>query len=616
VRLADGYRMQWLQNVIECSGLLSSFDPRALPPQLIAKELLPKVGEVTRAAESAHPFDGAAFEQTWKFDKSSKVEVVMGADTRMSPADVIIVEGSGGFKRELKGLASGTLRLEDKDKLGGDKEGKVFVGDLVVKGEDWKWGGEDGGRQGVVLGIESWKGEADCGAKVAWLGDGGGGGELGKAFSYRAGFNGKYDVRSVGVSDRSRKPIVVPGEEVTIRVVPGEPEKEEAGSGGGGGSLVLGDKSHGFDLPYCDKIELVSSYTIEMWIKPDTPARTELVQCLIDRTANLAFDGSMTLRQIKLIVKWDADLVENGEEASGHLNLNMGNAEMGTGVDLGVGGDGKAGQLKSGAWTHVAITVGGGEVGLFVNGEIASRGVFEGNRLGAPNNASVAFGHDSDGTSLFKGRMRDLKICGSCKTVEDVRGGMWGGNEHIYTVNLRFDSAEAAVRNQGTEPDIKPIFVGGLSIDAGGDPLPQKSKEVHGWHVQLRPVWAVESVPASEVERLSREYCVGNLKHDEALVKYVRAKRARRRAPRASAKKSKKKKRSLARFLIRPTADSSRLRPREDRAAAADREDHLLQKRVTGGAGGGASEGALLPVLWAPPTNCAASLAGTPTRSA
>ena len=61
----------------------------------------------------------------------------------------------------------------------------LALGLRVVRGPDWKWGGQDGGEGfvGSVVELEEGSGEV----AVQW--------DVGQRFTYRCGYSGKYDLR-------------------------------------------------------------------------------------------------------------------------------------------------------------------------------------------------------------------------------------------------------------------------------------------------------------------------------------------------------------------------------------------------------------------------------------
>ena len=363
-------------------------------------------------------------------------------------------------------------------------------------------------------------------------------------------------MKVVGVGSRSLKPVVVPGSKVRVRVVSGGSGKKKNDGGGDEnsegeeeGALAL---NRGFSLPYNSQLELNENFTIAFWYRPQTEEEGGGTgeHCLIDRSVTMEFDGSMTLKQIRLGVLWESGAAaassggDGGEEEGegrerwGTLSLGMGNAEMGTGVELS-----KEKAIKAGEWQHLAVTVSGSDVVLLVNGGVAARGDFSGARLGAPNNCPVSFGVDSSGGSQAKGWVHDLRLASVGRSELEVRNGMQeklpaaGGNEVTskYQVAIRFRSVAEAKINLGSLGDqLRPRFgslasfmdsfveAAEVTIDTDVPKLPgASSREVWGWKVQLRPIWDLDSIPNSDVEKLRREYCVGGLKHDEALVKYA-----------------------------------------------------------------------------------------------
>ncbi|ETO18122.1 hypothetical protein RFI_19167, partial [Reticulomyxa filosa] len=71
----------------------------------------------------------------------------------------------------------------------------IYIGDLVVRGPDWKWGDQDGkpGMKGIVRGLRQWhpkdKETHTTEVVVFW--------DIGLYGNYRFGYRGAYDVRVV-----------------------------------------------------------------------------------------------------------------------------------------------------------------------------------------------------------------------------------------------------------------------------------------------------------------------------------------------------------------------------------------------------------------------------------
>jgi hypothetical protein len=108
------------------------------------------------------------------------------------------LKSAPGFNRELLGLEGGTTTVTFSS--------AINVGDRVVRGPSWDWGDVDGGAGGYgdVREIKAWKGKPNAGILVMWR-------DSNFQGLYRWDYEGCFDLKVVGHSDKSLKPIIIQG---------------------------------------------------------------------------------------------------------------------------------------------------------------------------------------------------------------------------------------------------------------------------------------------------------------------------------------------------------------------------------------------------------------------
>jgi hypothetical protein len=142
----------FLETMQEATQYMKAFIDRELPMSVVKKQFLPGVvAKHTVVLESAHPFDSEAFIQEVAIPGAIALEVQFDAQTRLMPADIVMISGAEDQQIILKNLCKGS----DPPRTGP----RVSVGDMVVRGAAWEWGSEDGGPGGLgeVLEVRSWQ---------------------------------------------------------------------------------------------------------------------------------------------------------------------------------------------------------------------------------------------------------------------------------------------------------------------------------------------------------------------------------------------------------------------------------------------------------------------------
>jgi len=474
----DGLEVpKWVGWIGDCRKILQSFESRTVPTPLILREYLPKL--VKDNTINLHASASSTVEEhsgkVWTIEKANSVVVKFEGSTVLPPNSVITVEG-GGKKRVLKGLVGAT-------EMPSDSGVDVHANDLVVVGKDWKWGAAEEG-EGTVMAICKWKDEPGKGVRVKWA--------SGNESLYRYGYRGKYDVEVVGENDKSTKAIVMPGNSVTLTVDPGE--EGEAGKSGKDfdwkGAFKF-EPGITFNVPYREQEEFNADFSTCMWFKAGNEDEVLTSTSLFARKYSM--DGMN-------LIQFDVILVN-----ASTFNVVMGNAEMVSGIS--VGGQG----VKVGIWNHVALTVGGEDVSVFLNGTMVGREKFVGTRMGAPMGGDMVVG------SEFEGYIWNLKAWNRCLTEAEVKaegefGALEVGSTGAFQLLVTEEAGEVGRWMGASKWDAEAEKIG------GGE---EEAKKEYSWKCSLIPVYDVDSVGKEEMQKLRKEYCVSTLKHDEALVKYA-----------------------------------------------------------------------------------------------
>ncbi|CAM9310758.1 unnamed protein product [Chrysoparadoxa australica] len=249
----------WLASVKETLELLDAFANNELPTRFLAKEFLPMCRmKMSATVESAHPLgDQKNLHISRSFPGATALEVCFDPQTSMAPKDSITITDKWGGKRVLVGLEGGT------DPVLGDQGLGIAVGDRVVRGKDWDWGEQDGGPGsfGDVVEIKAWKGKPSAGVKVRWR-------DLDFCGLYRWDFEGRWDIKVVGESDKSTKPVLLRGDTLELTVEPGPPALQRHESAGAwSGALEILQKGSCTIQPCPDVFK--GSYTMEAWVRPE-----------------------------------------------------------------------------------------------------------------------------------------------------------------------------------------------------------------------------------------------------------------------------------------------------------------------------------------------------------
>jgi hypothetical protein len=179
---------------------------------------------------------------------------------------------------------------------------------------------------------------------------------------YRWDFDGCFDLKVVGRSEKALQPIVVDGNKVTIDVIPGPTpivRQESRGVSWRGCALFEGG-DHAVEVPYRPSLEMSESFTVEAWVKPAETQQAVLP--IITRRIDM---GDLVLTPFALQLGYP------GECGTSTLVLHMDNANMSRGVLL------SGGTVNRLAWTHVAAIKQGSRVELLVNGQHVAEAVFE-----------------------------------------------------------------------------------------------------------------------------------------------------------------------------------------------------------------------------------------------
>jgi hypothetical protein len=440
----------------------------------------------------------------------------------------------------LKGLQGGTedgLLLGDRiwDVHGledaGDDEVEwsrtpLAVGDLVVRGRDWRWGAEGGGGKGEVKRMGSWEKQDKKGVHVEW--------EDGSVGYYRYGVKGEglhtyFDLKRVGVGDLSRKAIVFEGSAGYIDVLYGEEnggaekrgDKEKKGwtkvAKGGLGKKIG-------TIPYCQKTDFTSDFTISAWFKC-----VEGGGELLGRKAMVKALGELC--QFKVIVRGG-----NGDNPM-DVQVIMGNAEMAVGFEKTLTFNNVYnGIAGKGVWCFFLLKVQGPEVEVIINTgqgyvgqsqvSMHGKGIFNGERIGAPFDSGIDIGDDFQGfVADVRGWNRNLEI-GELLNV--MRGNDVTGQ--IFRYNLEGGDWRNAVEDAGQPGGLVGAFgtevVEGEEFNwgqnTGGG---EKDTSWWGWTAEVKPVYCLGTPLADGLKDAFEKDTVSAaiLGHDYALVKYANA---------------------------------------------------------------------------------------------
>ena len=524
----------WLMSVVDSTSILRSFESRTVPDALLTKEILPKkTKENSCVIESEHPIklkSDANSEEEPKttrrvFSGAKKVAVTFLEDCRMPPRSVIVIRGANGrSERRLRELDQAT-----EDGFNALANQGICVNDMVDVGPDWKWGNTHSG-YGTVTSIVKWKGEERKGVNVKWTNGGSG--------LYRWGYDGNFDLRIVGVGDRSTKGIVIEGDEVEISVVTDSGEQQETDdlrtqdADAWRGALRL-QASTGLAIPYSHDVDFLGDFSLCMWFRVESADDNPGTTCLICREAG--FGDADVFTQFKVSIS------HGSSKERMNLELVMGNAEASP-------GDGCRMVIRDlvsvGRWTNFLLKAEGSKIYLSggdqVRASSSSRGIitvdsqFDGERMGPPMNADITIGES------FSGHIAELKGWSRALTYSEQRMAILGksldGGGEIFAFPMRNLAAPLENRVPG------PVKLAGKGsnagnllswfVDAGVEEIRADGRagtevdgradcSYFGWKCEMKPVYALEGISEEERNLLELDYRVGSLKHDEALVRYV-----------------------------------------------------------------------------------------------
>ncbi|CAM9164819.1 unnamed protein product [Ectocarpus sp. 8 AP-2014] len=509
--------------------LMSAVLKRELPATFVAKELLPSCQE--RAAltlESSHPLGASHTEETVTIKGATSLEVVFDVRTSMGPGDKISVfrDNDQGLKRVLQGLVGATeSSFGSNNSAKGSKSSSgalasIAVGDSVVRGPAWNWGEDDGGPggYGTVIDIRPWKGKPRSGVKVRWA-------DTSFVGLYRWDHEGCFDVLIVAHGSTSTKPIVIKGDSLSIHVDPdsvSEPSSIQPSSSSAstprlrlrdGASVSVKLKpSMGRDL-------LSGEFTVEAWFRLEASFASA--------------DGGLESRAYPLLsrsimegisqINIKAVSTTDRRRAAVHVDMYQSNG-LTTGISF------SGGVLAPGRWGHVAFSIdAAGSAKLFVNGSEVASASFQGSRM-VLEDCDMVLGDSLDNVGTLNGHVYDLRLWSTALGAADVTMRLKAlpetGSPGLV-VNFPFTEGEGAVlNNRGSFSEIAALPNLACTWTTSIEPPVEPTLSHWGWRCTVTPIYSFEGLSGlpeveEELEALRGLYGSADVKHDQALVRYV-----------------------------------------------------------------------------------------------
>ncbi|KDO19324.1 hypothetical protein SPRG_15526 [Saprolegnia parasitica CBS 223.65] len=349
--------------------------------------------------ESMHPLPDDVATKTVHLPGATKLEVRFDRHTQMGSQDTLTLTTRSqtvvltGLDGQLDPDASAFGPMPMTPQLA------LSPGDVVVRGDDWIYGQEDGGAgaTGDVVELCSWKQRAGTGVKVRWR-------STNTVALYRYGYNGHYDVYLV--TARQSSVLWLDGDNVTLTATPYQAsvqkDHEFKGSLDFGQSTVV-------SLPVTPTLRLRDDFSLQFWLRlsgdlstkeSKRPPQTILVAGGIDDDDNACFHMSATSDlKIRLLFK-----------SGGFLDSMLSEA------------------LSPNAWVLLSIVGSGSDVSLYKNGEKWTSHTFYGRTAYATPFHTVFLGSSLAATRPgFKqynglhGQLHDVKMWDAPLTPSDVR---------------------------------------------------------------------------------------------------------------------------------------------------------------------------------------------------
>jgi hypothetical protein len=498
---------EWFVTIQQVVELLRSSANRQLPLSVLEREFLPQCKEkATVTIESSHPFNGEDIEREVKIDGASALEVHFDHQCHMGMNDDIRVIEPSGHIHTISSLVGGSVDPDSIDRT------SIQVGDRVVRGPSWCWGDTDGGAGsfGVVEEIRPWKGKSDAGILTRWV-------TSNQTELYRWNYEGNYDLHVVERAVKSGTKLVrVKGDTLTFDVIPGPSSLTRQNSVGmdwSGCVQFTGDDSS-VTIPYTPALECMGDFTVETWVYPSPFLAAEIAEVpIITRGTNM--DGL-------LLSQFSLQLGKAGVCGNTTAVFSMMNAGLEEGVCL------HGGSVPRGTWTHLAVTIQGSAITLYVNGMQEATRTFTGERLSSMEGDMLA-AKDATGAHFFVGSLYDLRLWDEARNIDDIVQGKSSladkSNEHLL-LNLPLNDAGVTdqARDRANDDLMYPMAT---CIWDGSVPAPVMPEGVTwGFKAYVRPIFTVQRALHSglfqeEYDELNRKYTSGDLSHDFALVRYV-----------------------------------------------------------------------------------------------
>ncbi|EQC27181.1 hypothetical protein SDRG_14984 [Saprolegnia diclina VS20] len=349
----------------------------------------------TVTLESLHPLPDDMATKTVRLPGAIKLEVRFDRHTQMGSQDTLTLATPSqtvalvGLDGQLDPDAPAFGPIPPTPQLA------LAPGDVVVRGDDWIYGDEDGGAgaAGDVVELCSWKQRAGTGVKVHWRG-------TNTTALYRYGYNGHYDVFLANV--RVPPVLWLDGDSVTITATPYQASVQKDIEFKG--SLDFRQETV-VSLPITPTLRLRDDFSLQFWLRlsDDLQSKESTPQTILfagGADANACVHMSVTADwKIRLLFK-----------SGGFLDSMLSEA------------------LSPNAWALLSVVGSGSDVTLYKNGEKWTSHTFYGRTAYATPFGTLFLGSSvAAGRLGFKqytglhGQLHDVKVWDAPLTSSDVR---------------------------------------------------------------------------------------------------------------------------------------------------------------------------------------------------